>query len=152
MTLDFSRHDAISNAFDERLAAINKAAAFEPSQLQISILQSFGKGSHRLSFFTGTNKGNMALSQEDADEALNALIDNGYLNLMSGRIYTLTFKGSEFARDGKKPIATPPRTYGNSTPTKELYSTPKLNLRDGWDEHLQHKSRPMCSQLNRTVA
>ena len=155
-----TQRTVIEARFIERLADANTAhaastaiaAAFQPSGVQASIIQSFSKGSHRMSFFTGTNKGNMALPIDVADEALNSLVENGYLTVLSGRVYLLTFKGGEFARGGPKPVTTPPRTFNNAT-TAQVYVSPKLNLRDGWDDHFRHKSMNPCApQLQRVVA
>ena len=147
-----SQHDAIDNAFADKLAAINKAA-FQPSQLQISILQSFGKGSHRLSFFTGTDKGNMRLSLQDADEALNELAANGYLSVISERrIYTLTFKGNEFATYGKKPVVTPSITFGPHSRCEPLVGS-WMPIRDGGNDNMLIKSlNPCAPQVERVGA
>ena len=157
MTLEFaqSQHAVIESRFNERLAAANaaKAVVFEPSQLQISILQSFGKGSHRLSYFIGTNKGNMGLDKDVATIALDELVTNKFLTVLSGLIYCLTFKATDFLSDGKNPLATPPRTFTNATHTRESYSLPKLNLREGWDGHFRHKSvNPCAPQVERVGA
>ena len=144
-----SSHEAIDNAFGARLAALNQAAAFEPSQLQTSMLESFGKGSHRLSYFIGHNKGNMRLDKDVAVVALDELIAHKFLTVLSGPIYYLTFKATAFLSEGKNPLVTPPRTFTNST-TAQAYVPPKLNLRDGWDDHFRHKSvNPCAPQLSR---
>ena len=145
MTFAQASHDLLESVLIEKLAAIN-AASFEPSELQMRILQSFGKGSHRLSYFIGHNKGNMRLDKDVATLALDELVKNKFLTVLSGPIYYLTYKATDFLSDGKNPLATPPRTLTNSTPTKELYSLPTLNLRDGWDEHFRHKSMNPCAQ------
>lgn len=154
MTLEFAQasHDLLESVLIEKLAAIN-AASFQPSELQTRMLKSFGKGSHRLSYFIGYNKGNMRLDKDVAVLALEELIAHKFLTVLSGPIYYLTFKATAFLSDGKNPLATPPRTLTNSTPTKELYSLPKLNLRDGWDDHFRHKSMNPCApQVERVGA
>ena len=152
MTFAQTSHDLLESVLIEKLAAIN-AASFEPSELQTRMLQSFGKGSHRLSYFIGHHKGNMRLDKDVATLALDELVKNKFLTVLSGPIYFPTFKTTDLFSESKNPLATPPRTLTNSTPTKELYSLPKLNLRDGWDEHFRHKSINACApKLQRVVA
>ena len=154
MTPEFEQasYDLLESILIKKLAAIN-AASFEPSELQMRMLKSFGKGSHRLSYFIGHHKGNMRLDKDVATLALDELVKNKFLTVLSGPIYFPTFKTTDLFSESKNPLATPPRTLTNSTPTKELYSLPKLNLRDGWDEHIRHKSINACAlQLQRVVA
>ena len=150
MTLQFAQasHDLLESVLIEKLAVIN-AASFQPSELQTRMLKSFGKGSHRLSYFIGHSKGNMRLDKDVATIALDELVKNKFLTVLSGPIYFPTFKTTDLFSEGKNPLATPPRTLTNAT-SQTNYIHSKLNLRDGWDAHLQHKSQNPCgAQLQR---
>ena len=153
MTLEFAQasHDLLESVLIDKLAAIN-AASFQPSELQTRMLESFGKGSHRLSYFIGHNKGNMRLDKDVATLALDELVKNRFLTVLSGPIYFPTFKTTDLFSDGKNPLAAPPRTLTNAT-SKSNYIPSKLNLRDGWDDHFKHKSmNPCAAQIQRVGA
>ena len=156
MTLEFAQtnHDAISAAFADKLEAINTAAAFVPSPLQVRVMKEFVGGHHRLTYLTSYKEGRMSLRNSVAAAVLDTLVDMGYMGFYpSAQKYALVKKGRDYLDGFDLPpvtgIKTPPRTYGNATPTDQSYSVPKLNLRDGWDEHFRRQSLPMRSQIQR---